>query len=525
MKILLVKSIILKIGGLLLLGIAISLLVFWSARADVGVRPVLPGGSNILPEADTPIQMLSEVVEMTVRPATAADNALIQLNPQSYGLDMQSIWYPAVAEVQADFSMRNPTNEDVSMPVWFPLASALETIGWELNPDEIVPRIESFKVTVDGNPIDYSVSELPNPKGADRPPLPWASFPVTFLAGEDLHIRVSYLVPLQPAVKETELGLYYVFQTGAGWAGPIGQADLIVNLPYPASDETMAGINPGKFTPPYFISQNSQAGLPAGGIFQGNQVHWTWKDFEPGPQDDFAIWLVDPAQWQELSKARQAVQADPASGEAWLELATIYRSLATAGYNSPSAFAGSFLPLGLEAYQKAADLLPENPVPHVGVGLLTLAPYGAKLDAPTEKMQFVQDQLDIAKQLEAANPSLVEKGAISSWFLEDVLSIYTDRVATATAEWASTSTAVAKATKGPATQAARAAFTPTPQNTSTTSPTLIPTATSLPPTPTVAQSKESPVGGQSQITLVLIIVAVVIIVGYLVWRRLRGSDH
>jgi hypothetical protein len=109
------------------------------------------------------------------------------------------------------------------MTAWFPLASALEKVGWELNPDEIVPRIESFQVTVDSNAVDYTVSELPNPKGADRPPLPWASFPVTFPAGADTNIHVSYLLPLHQAVKGNELALYYIFQTGAGWAGPIGQ--------------------------------------------------------------------------------------------------------------------------------------------------------------------------------------------------------------------------------------------------------------------------------------------------------------
>jgi Domain of unknown function (DUF4424) len=525
MKILPHQSIVFKFSGMLLLSITISLLIFWSARADVGVRPVLPGGSNIQPEVDTPIQMASEVVEMSVRAATAADNALIQLNPQSYGLDVRSIWYPAVAEVQADFTMRNPTDEEVSMPVWFPLASSLGTISWELNPDEIVPRIESFEVSVDGNPIEYTVSELPNPKGADRPPLPWASFPVTFPAGTETNIHVSYLLPLQTAVKGSELGLYYVFQTGAGWAGSIGQADLIVNLPYPASQETMAGISPGRYTPPYNISSFSQADLPAGGVFTGNQAHWNWKDFEPGPQDDFAIWLIDPAQWDALSEARNAVTVNPESGDAWLKLAEIYRLLATAGYNSPSAFTGSYLPLGLEAYQKAADLLPENPVPHTGLGLLTLAPYLSKLDAPADKLQFVQDQLALAQQLEGANPSSVENGAISSWFLEDIMRIYTDRVATATAEWVSTSTAVAKATKVASTQTARVASTPTPQNTSTTSPTHIPTATFLPPTATAAQSEERSAGGQSLVWLIPIIAAMAIIVGYLIWRRIRGSGH
>jgi hypothetical protein len=37
--------------------------------------------------------------------------------------------------------------------------------------------------------------------------------------------------------------LYYIFQTGAGWAGPIGQAELILNLLYLSSPDTLAGID------------------------------------------------------------------------------------------------------------------------------------------------------------------------------------------------------------------------------------------------------------------------------------------
>ena len=226
--------------GLFLIGIILTLLLTTPSLADVGVRPILPGGSSLQPEAETPIQMADEVVTISVRPATEADNSIIQLNPAAYGLQFQPIWYSYIADVQADFSMRNPTNQAVNLLAWFPLASALEKVSWEINPDETVPRIASFKVLVDGNPIDYTVSELPNPKGTDKPLLPWASFPVSFPAGKDTRIQVSYLFPLQPAVKGSELALYYIFQTGAGWAGPIGQAELILNLPYPASAETLA---------------------------------------------------------------------------------------------------------------------------------------------------------------------------------------------------------------------------------------------------------------------------------------------
>ncbi len=156
MKNLLQKPTIYLVTGFILTVSILVLLIPSSARADVGVRPILPGGSNIQPEDETPIQMAGEVVTMDVRSATEADNAIILLNPNAYGLQIQPVWYPMVAEVQAVFTMTNPTSDDVSLTAWFPLASALENLNWELNPDETVPRIASFHVTMDGQPIDYS---------------------------------------------------------------------------------------------------------------------------------------------------------------------------------------------------------------------------------------------------------------------------------------------------------------------------------------------------------------------------------
>jgi hypothetical protein len=510
------QSTVLLINSLVLLAILILLLIPSIVHADVGVRPILPGGSNIQPEAETPIQMASELVTMNVRPATQADNSSIQLNPEAYGLQIQPVWYPVVAEVQAVFTMTNPTSNDVSLTAWFPLASALETVNWELNPDEIVPRIANFHVAVGGNPIDYSVTELPNPKGADKPLLPWASFPVTFPPGKETNIQVSYLLPLQTSVKGSELALYYIFQTGAGWAGPIGQAELIVNLPYPASPETMARMRPGSLSLPYAMSF-PDALIPTGGVMEGNQARFAWTNFEPGPQDDFSMWLIDPIMWQALDTARAAVQANPQDGQAWLDLADIYRSLALKAYNYPGIFSESYLPLGLEAYPKAAELLPEHPAPHAGMAMLSLAPYMTDANAPSEVMGFVQEQLRIARELETAHPDLAEQAFISSWMLEDSINMYFEHI-TATAISGATSTGWARETE-------TAAYTLTPSDTPTPHPSL--TVTTLPsrtpkhlsPTPTlpaaVQPGKGLPPG------MILVVEAIIFaIVGFIVYRRL-----
>ena len=56
------------------------------SRANMGVNPILPGGSNIKPEGDTPIQMTAEKVVLTVHKTTDMDNG----NPQLGGVE----YYP-----------------------------------------------------------------------------------------------------------------------------------------------------------------------------------------------------------------------------------------------------------------------------------------------------------------------------------------------------------------------------------------------------------------------------------------------
>src|SRR3990170_1530987 len=107
MKVLPRNSLVLVASCLVLLSTAVSLLAASPARADVGVRPILPGGSSLKPEEQTPIQMAAETIVMNVRPATEADNAAVELNPEAYGLQFQPVWFSAIAEVEADFTMQN----------------------------------------------------------------------------------------------------------------------------------------------------------------------------------------------------------------------------------------------------------------------------------------------------------------------------------------------------------------------------------------------------------------------------------
>lgn len=423
------QSLQILVSFLVLISIFFAPFFIRSGQADVGPEPILPPGSNIKPEGKTSIEMQSETVVLTVRKATGSDNTAINISPGNYGLDMFPTWFPAVADVEAEFTMQNPTSEAVSMQVWFPLASTLEDVNWEGRSGEVVPSIRRFQVTVKGKIVDYSVSELPNPQGGDMPPLPWASFPVTFPAREKVRIKISYILPAQkPEAKWKDLVMTfnYVFQTGAGWAGPIGKAELQVYLPYPASPETIMS-------------------MPAGGKVDGNQVRWTWENFEPGPGDDFSIMMMQPEPWENLKAARLAVRSKPKDGQSWLKLCETYHGLSYSLWHKILGFGEVYSALGLEACQEAAHFLPktttsdgqawlslcatyyrlsegESPdlslaveacheaarilpgdaAPHYGLAILYLSKLSS---SPSQaQLQPVLDELEIGQELESAQP-------------------------------------------------------------------------------------------------------------------------
>lgn len=124
------------------------------ARADVGPVPIVPPGTTLQSTEQTPVQMLSETVQMDVRLATESDAALLSVHPDGipYGIE----WLPAVADVQANFTMYNPTQQDIELTTWFPLAGTLDDSGLQ-------GQIGAIRVSVDGNEIGTSQVELPNP--------------------------------------------------------------------------------------------------------------------------------------------------------------------------------------------------------------------------------------------------------------------------------------------------------------------------------------------------------------------------
>jgi hypothetical protein len=261
-------------------------------------------------------------------------------------------------------------------------------------------------------------------------------------------------------------------------------------------------------------------------MLEGNQARWIWDNFEPDPKDDFAVWLMDPAEWQALEAARSAGQANPEDGQAWLNLANVYRALATTGRNSPSVFSSSYREPGLEAYRKAAELLPEHPVPHTGLALLLLS---AGKEASPETLQAVRKEIDIARALEENDPSLAEGAGLSYLLAEDALSMVLYNEATATAEAAygaagqaaQTPTAPPAGSPFPATAVAQA-VTPAAELSPSLTPQPKPGAT-LSPSPTVAtfQPFLSPSG--FGLTGCLVLAGMLVFLGLLLFLAVRTT--
>ncbi len=519
------RHLIILVSGLFLASLLLGLTLLTPARADVGVQPILPGGSSIEPDGQTPIVMAAEVITMNVRLATEADNAIVQLNPEAYGLQFKPVWYKLVAEVQVEFTMYNPTAEVVSQTTWFPLASSLSSVNWELNPDEIVPRIASFAVHVNGNPLDYTTVELPNPQGTDKPLLPWASFPVSFVAGTNTSIHVSYLLPLPRAIKGSELALSYIFQTGAGWAGPIGKAELTVHLPYNASRpvEVIVRVDPSHLDLPYHISypigQDYHFGDP-----DDYTVHWSWENLEPTSQDDFFAWLIDPDLRQALEDSWDPIVADQENGQAYLIQGSRCLNIAIKAYNVPSIFFEGYWEMCQSAYMIAEYLLPDHPAPYIGLASVLLAEIIANPEVFSDMIPQVRDQLEIAKELEQAHPEWANEGDLTIGMVEDGLNIYSANV---------TATAQAYVTGIPgATQAEAAAsvippsLTPSPEPSLT--PTVVPSVSLKPATPTDTPvsplaPKDNSTHGQSVIIIVATSVIILTIAGFLLFNRIRAK--
>ncbi|MEA3377176.1 MAG: hypothetical protein U9R72_13380 [Chloroflexota bacterium] len=317
------------------------------ALADIG--PVWTAqGAGVAPgEEPTDVQMVSETVMVTVEP----------LEPPS---DEALIWMHQLVttHVEATFQMRNQGSEAEELEVWFPLTTGAEY-------GETVPypgQAENFEAWVDGEPVE--IEEAP---GRDllgfRDEVPWAKWPVTFPAGEDVELRVTY--DTHPVEWGGWAVGYYILETGAGWRGPIGEGSVTFRLPY---EVTPLNVQLAEIQEAYTGPER-----PFEITVEGTDVTWHFTDLEPRPSEELRTFepsaetdnvilpMMEPSAWAEIDAARAEVEEEPESFEAQLRLAEALE----AGTQRVKYFLANDTNLALierteAAYERALELAPED---------------------------------------------------------------------------------------------------------------------------------------------------------------------
>ena len=315
----------------LILAFIASLFAFIPAHADMA-PPAQPPGTNIVPgDAQTQVRMVAETVTLTVLP-----------NP--------SPAYQGQAATEAVFTMRNLGAETEQMNARFPLTF------WDVPSDGYGghPEINDLSVVIDGKPVQTTRIMEPGLVGNDVE-IPWASFPVTFPPAQDVIVTVRYTTNGEGYPQENNFSLRYILQTGAGWQGTIGSADIIVKLPYDANPKNV------------LLNNSRHADTLQ---FDGQEVHWRFSDFEPSSYaDDISIVILKPSYWQKVLDYTEYVKKYPNDGEGWGQLGKAYKEVLNLPKGPPFRTdppAEEMYQLGVQAYEKSVTLLPKDALWHYG---------------------------------------------------------------------------------------------------------------------------------------------------------------
>jgi len=367
--------------------VCVLLSALWSgtprvARADIA-PPEQPPGSSLAPDAEiTYVVMVSEEVLLTVQ--ATPWNGTYSVEEENRGVTQD--W----ARVEAHFVMRNSGTHREAMAVRFPLSIPLHN---ESSPNEI----HGLTVHVDGRPVATRRIEAPFDGGGntEESPIGWAVFDVDFPVGAEVRIDVEY--PLRATgYANQESRFVYVLGTGAGWRGAIGQADISLRLPYPASIENIVDYDAGWMTPEYQL--------------EGSEIRWSYADLEPEAGRVVTATLVAVDLWQGVVKAEADVIPRAEDGAAWGALARAAKIALCSekGYWPRQDAGGRHLAeRSLAAYEKATALAPDDARWHAGYAeLLAKLVTSGNADDPILGRAIVQ--LNAALELEPTNAQALQ---------------------------------------------------------------------------------------------------------------------
>ena len=343
-----------------------------SARADVA-PPWQPPGSNPEPGSE------STQVRM------AAETVVVQVLKDD----------PPKAKVTADFTMLNLGDSDEVMAVRFPISAADGNFNY--------PEIKNVAIRVNGQATEYRRVDGPEIHFEREDELvPWAEFDVTFPAGEEVEIRVSYDLDGTGYPREYQTAFYYVMHTGAGWKDTIGSARVILRLPYEASPLNV-------IIPDDEISEAA---------FEGNEVTWNFANIEPDREHDFDFTIVKPVVWNRVIIERKNTEQNPEDGEAWGRLGKAYKEACFADVKRwPRTDESGYLlyTLSKGAYEEALERLPEDGLWHAGYAELLLNYNEFQWELETSPADFALGYQELEKAYQLAPDAEIVQDLLISY--------------------------------------------------------------------------------------------------------------
>jgi hypothetical protein len=249
----------LAVLGLVFAAVLIAVAAFpqENTHADVGEVP-MPGAMITLGDTTDQISMKSEgVVFEVMTPETESGD----MCPFTFTTD-DDCWY---ASVNAVFIMENTSGTDVTLDVFYPFPSMLDV--WGGGDTSMEDHSKNFSVQVRDSYLDYSVTSYPMMYEGSETNIPSLEFPVTFPAGAETEIWITYQTRLVYEPKSQYGSFIYLMQTGSNWAGSIGEGWLRFKF----RDEIF---------PEMFIDLSDDF------VIDGNELTWDFSDLEPGVADN-----------------------------------------------------------------------------------------------------------------------------------------------------------------------------------------------------------------------------------------------
>jgi len=208
------------------------------------------------------------------------------------------------------------------------------------------PEVQNFNISINDTQAEWRVRETPNQYDSDDPPVKWAAVDITYPPSEVVAVEVSYDV--QSTGYLPEASFYYVLSTGAGWYGPIEEANIFMAFPYEATEEFFL------FGPHGKMGFEEKKGM--GVTFEGNRAHWEFKDIEPKEGENWGVSIIEPETWQKILTLRKRIEEGDIF--AYSEITIMYEDIIFDHWVREGS--EKFVLLNLEMYKHAIENEPQN---------------------------------------------------------------------------------------------------------------------------------------------------------------------